>query len=122
MEASRRGLFYRAVDQAPLGSLVKSDQVGWCQQVVAYLEAKGFNLVSSRKQQTLPVRQLQKVVVMIHSGASRCCLLELGRGNERKQMNLGITSDGVNGQNITTPYVSSSVKCSQLLRYVCYMI
>lgn len=97
MEAFRRGLFYRAVDQAPLGSQVKSDQVGWCQQAVAYLQAKGFNLVLSPKQQLLPVLQLQKAVVMMHSGALSYCLLELARGNE-KNRSIWVTSDHVNGQ------------------------
>lgn len=99
MEAFRRGLSYQAVDQAPLGSLVKSDQAGWCQQVVDCLQASGFNLVSSPKRQLLPVLQPQKALVMRHSGALSCCLLELARGNEKgrkkkkkrekKQINLG---------------------------------
>lgn len=108
MEAFRRGLFYRAVDQAPLGSQVKSDQVAWCQQVVVYLQGKGFNLVLSPKRQLLPVLQLQKAVVMIHSGALSCCLLELARGNEKRNRSMWVTSDRVNGQHNT--YVSS-VKC-----------
>lgn len=101
MEAFRRGLFYRAVDQAPLGSQVKSDQVAWCQQVVVYLQGKGFNLVLSPKRQLLPVLQLQKAVVMIHSGALSCCLLELARGNEKRNRSMWVTSDRVNGQHNT---------------------
>ena len=101
MEAFQRGLFYQAVGQAPLGSQVKSDQVAWCQPVVVYLQAKGFNLVLSPKQQLLPVLQPQKVVVMMHSGALSCCLLELARGNEKGYRSMWVTSDRVNGQHNT---------------------
>ena len=51
---------------------------------------------------------------MIHSGALSCCLLELARGNERKNRSIWVTSDRVNGQYST---LCIFCKMPQLLRY-----